>query len=352
MQTLLLIIRLFAISQLLLLMVLLWRSTISRRVVWITCSFCVGLAGYLIISSGIPKEHTLFYPLLLITSTFPWSFWMLSQLLFDDDFEVKPWMLWLLLGVLGYNSILYFSALNSWVEKDSEVGLLLQLVMFCLSLGFILMSLVQALKNSTADLVQDRITFRSWFVGSTATLMMLTVLTEIAFMSNEPPLWLELVQKTIILGLLMYFITRLFDMKANVLLLPRPDSSKTRTTAPAVDEVLLEKLLLAMEEQEKYKTEGLSIGQLADDLAVKEYILRKTINQHLGYRNFNAFLNHYRIKEACKVLTNPIHKQLTVLEIAYSLGYQSLAPFNKAFKQQTGTTPTQWRKQHLKEEKG
>ena len=42
-------------------------------------------------------------------------------------------------------------------------------------------------------------------------------------------------------------------------------------------------------------------------------------------------------------LSNPIKKDLPVLTIALSLGYQSISPFNQAFRELVGQTPTQYR---------
>ncbi|MCB1173375.1 MAG: AraC family transcriptional regulator [Leptospiraceae bacterium] len=70
-----------------------------------------------------------------------------------------------------------------------------------------------------------------------------------------------------------------------------------------------------------------------------------------GFRNFNQFLNSYRIHEACRVLADPAMNDQTVLRIAFDLGFASLAPFNLAFKRITGTTPTKYRKSILQEHK-
>ena len=115
---------------------------------------------------------------------------------------------------------------------------------------------------------------------------------------------------------------------------------------PGIDNVILVKLTDLMDHQQYWQTEGLTIRQLAETMQVKEYRLRQTINQHLGFRNFNEFLNSYRIREACAILSNPKKQELIILEIAYDLGYQSLAPFNKAFKRVTGVTPTEYRKEN------
>jgi AraC-like DNA-binding protein len=79
-------------------------------------------------------------------------------------------------------------------------------------------------------------------------------------------------------------------------------------------------------------------------LGEQEYKVRRLINGELGFRNFNDFLNKYRVNDACEILNDPSQNRKTILEIAYSLGYQSIGPFNKAFKELKETTPTVFRK--------
>ena len=87
--------------------------------------------------------------------------------------------------------------------------------------------------------------------------------------------------------------------------------------------------------------EGLTITKLAAYTGEKEYLIRRTINGELGYTNFNSFLNHYRIGEAQRIIREEPH--LNFQEIAFRLGYQSVATFNRAFKKETGQTPTGFR---------
>jgi AraC-like DNA-binding protein len=67
----------------------------------------------------------------------------------------------------------------------------------------------------------------------------------------------------------------------------------------------------------------------------------------LGYRNFNAFLNRYRIDDAKAALSDPSHRDVQVLTIAMDAGFQSIGPFNRAFKADTGMTPTEFRRHAL-----
>jgi len=98
-----------------------------------------------------------------------------------------------------------------------------------------------------------------------------------------------------------------------------------------------------------YRSEDLSIASLAARLSVPEYRLRRVINQRLGHRNFNAFVNGFRLAETLAALADPSKRGVPVLTIALTAGFQSIGPFNRAFKAATGLTPTEFRRQKLAE---
>jgi AraC-like DNA-binding protein len=98
-----------------------------------------------------------------------------------------------------------------------------------------------------------------------------------------------------------------------------------------------------------WRREGLTIGDLAAEVGVPEHRLRPLINDHLGFRNFAAFVNAHRIEAAKTLLGDPAQARQTVAAIAFDLGFGSLGPFNRAFKEVAGITPTQWRRQALGE---
>ncbi len=115
---------------------------------------------------------------------------------------------------------------------------------------------------------------------------------------------------------------------------------------PAQDR-LAQALEEAMVQQRVYRSEDLTITSLAARLAVPEYRLRRLINQRLGHRNFNAFVNGYRLAEARTALADPARAHLPILSIALEAGFQSIGPFNRAFKADTGRTPSEFRAQHI-----
>ena len=82
-------------------------------------------------------------------------------------------------------------------------------------------------------------------------------------------------------------------------------------------------------------------GAIASEVAADHLTL---INEGLGHRNFNAFLNRYRIEEAKAALADPTQKDVPIVTIAMDCGFKSLGPFNRAFKVDTGQTPSEFRR--------
>ena len=98
-----------------------------------------------------------------------------------------------------------------------------------------------------------------------------------------------------------------------------------------------------------YRNYKISIRSLADELRIPEYRLRKLIHEQLGFRNFNSFLHHYRINEACEMLSDSNQVRTPILTIALTVGYQSISTFNRAFREVVGGTPSAYRAKSLEE---
>jgi AraC-like DNA-binding protein len=78
-----------------------------------------------------------------------------------------------------------------------------------------------------------------------------------------------------------------------------------------------------------------------------EHRLRRLINQRLGHRNFSAFLNQWRLADARAALADPTQRAVPISTIALDAGFASLGPFNRAFKAETGLTPSEFRARAL-----
>jgi len=96
-----------------------------------------------------------------------------------------------------------------------------------------------------------------------------------------------------------------------------------------------------------YRQPGLTVSELAAQMKIPEHQVRKLINERLGYRNFTAYLNDYRIADVKSKLADPANSQTQIAQIAYEAGFNSIGPFNRAFRQITQLTPSEYRRKAL-----
>ncbi|TGJ99416.1 helix-turn-helix domain-containing protein [Leptospira semungkisensis] len=105
-------------------------------------------------------------------------------------------------------------------------------------------------------------------------------------------------------------------------------------------DALRESLKQLMERDKLYRDEELTLADLADELALSTHQVSELINQELGI-NFSAFVNDYRIQEACELLQKEPDR--SVLDIAFAVGFATKSSFHRAFQKHTGKTPSQFR---------
>lgn len=130
---------------------------------------------------------------------------------------------------------------------------------------------------------------------------------------------------------------------------PTPAPSQALSGEEAAAAAALDRL---MREDRIYREEALTIGALALKLKLPEHRLRQLINQRLGYRSFSAFLNEARLAETKAALADPAQASVPISTIALDAGFGSLGPFNRAFKVETGVTPSEFRAQQLGQPSG
>ena len=212
-------------------------------------------------------------------------------------------------------------------------------------LGF---ALVWALRESDADLVEARRKTRAVLVVVSVAHIVLALLVErlaLQIWALPVDVYFPVHAGITALGLLL--------SGAIVLLLLRPDAARfvdpLRPTpvATAADVSRhasdVARIRAAFESEHVYRRMGLTVGGLAEHLKIPEYRLRSLIHGDLGYRNFNTLLHHYRVTEVSEALADPAQDDTPVLTLALSAGYQSITPFNRAFRALKGMTPTEFR---------
>jgi AraC-like DNA-binding protein len=218
--------------------------------------------------------------------------------------------------------------------------------------GFGVAGIWIAWRGRENDLVEPRRRFRStitWIIGG---FVIWVSLIEIPVRRG---LWSEGVfaLTEVAIVLVTFFVTAaLYRFNQPQLFDPSPTPVVERVESVSAEpSPLAQRLSVHMLENRAYRAEGLTIAALAAQLGEQEYRLRRLINGELGYRNFAAFLNRYRLDEVRAALADPAQADVPIITIALDAGFGSLGPFNRAFREAEGVTPTQYRQQQLADSK-
>ena len=115
-----------------------------------------------------------------------------------------------------------------------------------------------------------------------------------------------------------------------------PDQQNLKEWAPWRD-----KLLALMNTQKPFLNPDLNLQELAGQLGISPGTLSKVINGLLG-KNFNDFVNEYRVQEAKVRLADPQNSHLSILGIAFECGFNSKATFNRAFRKYAQQAPSEF----------
>jgi YesN/AraC family two-component response regulator len=107
-------------------------------------------------------------------------------------------------------------------------------------------------------------------------------------------------------------------------------------------ERIADKINAVMRQDKLYLDANLSLQKLASHVTISPNYISQTLNEKLS-TNFFDFVNQLRIEAAKpKIIAN----QDTVLNIAFEVGFNARSSFYKAFKQETGKTPSEFRKSY------
>ena len=88
-----------------------------------------------------------------------------------------------------------------------------------------------------------------------------------------------------------------------------------------------------------YRDPELTLAKLSETLQVKSYLLTRCLNLHFG-KKFSDYINGLRIDDLKALLKDPKNQKYTLLSLAFEVGFNSKASFNRAVKKATGASPS------------
>lgn len=151
----------------------------------------------------------------------------------------------------------------------------------------------------------------------------------------------------------VYVITiSLYALRQSVIFYPEQvikeiatgDNTKYKNSGLTADIAvkLATRISLDMEQKQYYLDPDLTLTALAEKTETSQAYLSQVINQHFQ-KNFFDFVNHYRVEEFKRRISDHRHRHLSILGIALECGFNSKSSFNRIFKKLTGENPSSYR---------
>jgi len=332
------VLRLLAASQILLFVTVLACSANPARVRLVGCVFFLAVITYFV-RPLVLTYLGIDFPLLfeVFPSLIPGFTLVFVWVIFEERSAIPTWILILLAIDIIYSI--------SVPEVHTDVFSPLALAGQLLKVSMAAIAIYVVWRGRENDLIELRLKVRLLFIGCLACTVFGVAIIEV-FLIYAVELhgevlglaWLFLLS----IGTNYGFITqnpslRLVGADDSIVPIEATDAIKS------IEDPVISNLLDRMQNERLYADHDLRVGTLADLIGLPEYQLRKKINQKLGFRNFNQFVNQYRIKEASERLVN--EPRTPVLTIGLDVGFRSISSFNTAFQDQFGMSATVYRAQ-------
>lgn len=317
---------------------------------WVGVMFNVTSAAYAF-KLWDNTAHLLPPPAALLLGVFAMSaigwFWLLVLALFGEFNRFRP-------AMYAAPVIVVLPTLARIGSPDAlDLPLLAISIVVQVSLiGHALMTILRSWKD---DLVESRRRMRGpLLVAVTLYLLSLNAMDVIAVL-RDVPVWYPMTNGVVLCLIAAAASLVFLDPRAD-LFGPATDARRAAARpvgngeTPQIDRAAradLDRLQALMTREEVWREEGLTISSLAVRMQMPEAHLRRLINDRLGHRNFPSFVNAHRIDAAKTRLADPEQARTSVSAIAFDIGFASLGPFNRAFREATGVSPTEWRRKAL-----
>lgn len=263
-------------------------------------------------------------------------FWLFALALFEDRklsaSGIAPAALLTIVGVIGQYGP-RVAAPYIW-GLHNLIGLLLALH-----------ALIVIVRSGRTDLVEARRRLRVPFLLLIALFSILLSAVQIGQNFGIDAPWYEPVNAGMQALLGIAGVAVLLEARPVLFGVARATEASDTAPPPGAETAhWLARLDHAMAIDRLWQREGLTIGDLAAAIGLPEHRLRRLINDELGHRNFASFVNQHRIAAARSLLGDPAAASRNIASIAFDLGFGSLGPFNRAFREATGVTPTEYRR--------
>jgi len=263
--------------------------------------------------------------------------WLFGLSLFEDTFKMDRWH-WL--ACVAYCLPVALLRLFQFELFTADPTILL-LIVDLIALGMMAHLAFTTLAGRGDDLMEIRRRSRFRFVVGMSITVISYALSDLllatAFVDYVPT-----IKAAIVLPAVAWVAMWSLSMPSEVLIFGNR-SDQIAASLSFKERQLLEKLEAEMVDREAYLDPSLTIDALAVSIGSTAHGLRSLINQQLGHRHFSAYVNAMRVEAVKRAFANPGNRDVPILTIALNSGFNSISPFNRAFKAKEGVTPSAFR---------
>lgn len=275
------------------------------------------------------------------------GYWLFARAFFRKSNPINHHHL-LFVGLLG--SLLILRHLLRFSEKLWQINTgwlpvlttVLSEAIAILSSGMLILAFWEGYRVlQSASATQRKVTtiYLSSFIISVVSVMLIAAALPTDLLAGSGRDWLVVFAYLLILTSthgLIRFRQQQLDQKEK-----STDSSLQEETS------LADQISTLLVEEKRFLEPSLRVADIARELDVPEYRIRAIMLNHFNAKNFNHYVNQLRIEYAKTILSSADKRDWPVLVVGIESGFASAAPFTRAFKEFTGCTPGQYRKQQL-----
>ena len=285
----------------------------------------------------------------IISSAVPGLFWLFTVSFFSSkgqDDGIKSTHLLVFAVNLAMSITLCIQP-----DKPGEISELNYLD-FLFTSTLVALGIWEVVKNWRVDLVESRRRMRACMLIVAGLFLLFAIYNQLIYNAQPLPMYIAYTNAVAISVMSLFTAYWILVVDDNTLLeaidtLPEELVVEVREADESIsvaDREWLDKLKNCMQQEAYYRNNDLTIRSLSEHLAIPEHHLRRLINKQLGYRNFNDYLNRFRVGDATERLSDPSQARLPITTIAIESGFASLTTFNKAFKGLKDMTPSEFRR--------
>lgn len=242
----------------------------------------------------------------------------------------------------------YMSAAHTYsfvYGRFIHVTMVLAVGIYCLQVPFYLRRCLRILQRRPVEAPTDGNVLIRWLMIIIAGTWILSMVRTLVVLAGP----FEISRIAIAVGDVVVTIVSLY------VIVSKFAPASTRTRAPAAPVYARSSMNADTRTRIRCKLDGalgnnvfqdnlLSLRSLSRQINEKPHLVSQVINQEYN-SNFYQLINKHRIQRARKLLLEEPTR--TVLDIAYSVGFNSKSTFNTAFRKYTAMTPRAFRKSNL-----